>query len=71
MNINLGSGCMVVLWRYYLVYMVVFLLHFAGISFELPIFAKMLIHFRFGENRALLGQEISKGHAGFFREFFY
>jgi hypothetical protein len=44
---------------------------FAGISNELPIFAEMLIHFRFGENRVLLGQEISKGHAGFFRGFFY
>jgi hypothetical protein len=42
----------------------------AGISDKFLIFAEMLIHFHFGENWALLGQEISKGHAGFFREFY-
>ena len=34
-----------------------------------PVIAEMLIHFRFGEKRALLGQENSKGHAEFFLEF--
>ena len=34
-----------------------------------PVIAEMLIHFHFGEKRALLGQEISKGHAEFFLEF--
>ena len=33
-----------------------------------PVIAEMLIHFCFGEKRALLGQEISKGHAEFFLE---
>ena len=36
-----------------------------------PVIAEMLIHFRFGEKRALLGQENSKGHAEFFLEVAY
>ena len=44
------------------------LLHF--VQGFVPVIAEMLIHFRFGEKRALLGQENSKGHAEFFLEFF-
>ena len=44
------------------------LLHF--VQGFVPVIAEMLIHFHFGEKRALLGQENSKGHAEFFLEFF-
>jgi hypothetical protein len=42
--------------------------YIAWISIELPkTFTEMLlIHFRFGENWALLGHKISIGHADFF-----
>ena len=35
----------------------------------MPVIAEMLIHFCFGKKRALLGQEISKGHAEFSVDF--
>jgi len=36
-----------------------------------PFLAEMLIQFRFGEIWALICHKISKGYAGFFREFLY
>ena len=45
------------------------ILHSLFVQGFVPVIAEMLIHFRFSEKRALLGQENSKGHAEFFLEF--
>jgi hypothetical protein len=42
-----------------------------GFKTSSPFLAEMLIHFRFGEIWALIGHNISKGHAGFSCEFLY
>jgi hypothetical protein len=54
-------NCCWVGWDFYL----------QGFKTSSPFLAEMLIHFRFGEIWALICHKISKGYAGFFREFLY